>query len=360
MRRDPSSLVCLVSGSLLLAGTGCVMPAAAPSAPTSRAVQAIAVQTVTPAPSSGVVTINAVGDLMLDRDVERLMEERGGSYPFEKVQALLADADITVANLEGTLSDRGEAAAKSYTFRTAPRAAWDVAKAGIDVVSLANNHSTDFGEISLLDTIDALDAAGVRHAGAGSNGAEAHQPVLVEANGLRLAFLSYNAVPGSTAAGDEQAGVAWADEDVITRDVEAAEGRADAIVVLLHAGVEYQDAPNPEQRSLARAAIDAGASLVLGHHAHVLQGWEQYRGGVIVYGLGNFVFDLDADDLVTLGPRPFQTAVLRVTLDRNGVTEVRARPVFIDPEENRPLPADPDQAQQIEDRIATLNAALDE
>jgi len=346
-----------IAACSFLAAAGCVAPVDAPSP--SPSPSPAASPAVTPAPS-GVVTINAVGDLMLDRDVAALMEREGALYPFERVLPLLADADITIGNMEGTFTDRGEPAAKTYTFRTPPRFAAGLATAGIDIVSLANNHTTDFGEISLMDTIRALDEAGVRHAGAGENVTAAAQPVILEAKGLRVALLSYTAIPGSIAAGDAHAGVAWGDEDTIAQGVAAARSQADVVVVALHAGVEYQDDPSPEQQSLARAAIDAGAALVLGHHAHVLQGWEWYRGGLIVYGLGNFVFDLDRDDLATLGPRPFQTAVLRLRLDRTGVLDAAARPVYIDPDEDRPLPATAQQSQEIEERIAQLNAALAE
>src|SRR3990172_2870300 len=227
--------------------------------------------------ATGRVTLNAVGDLMLARDIVTLMDEHGWGYPFAAVRELLADADITIANLEGTFTERGEAASKLYTFRTPPRHAPGIAEAGIDVVSLGNNHTLDFGAAGLGDTLTALDAAGGRYGGAAAR---------------------------------------------------PAAGRP--------------------------AAVDAGAALVLGHHAHVLQGWERIGGALIVYGLGNFVFDLDRDDLATLGPRPFQTVVLRVDLTREGVQGVTARPVFIDPDEDRPRPATGDEAREIQ----ALNSAL--
>ena len=308
--------------------------------------------------ATGRVTLNAVGDLMLARDIVTLMDEHGSGYPFAAVRELLADADVTIANLEGTFTERGEAASKLYTFRTPPRHAPGIAEAGIDVVSLGNNHTLDFGAAGLGDTLTALDAAGVRYGGAGADRAAARRPAFVEANGLRLAFLSYNAVNEATPAGEASAGVAWGDVATIGEDVAAAKRAADLVIVSLHAGAEYQDAPSETQRALARAAVDAGAALVLGHHAHVLQGWERYRAGVIVYGLGNFVFDLDRDDLATLGPRPFQTIVLRVELTRTGVESVSVRPVFIDPDEDRPRPATAAEAREIEARLERLNAAL--
>jgi hypothetical protein len=130
---------------------------------------------------------------------------------------------------------------------------------------------------------------------------------------------------------------------------------ADIVVVSLHSGVEYTDAPQPEQQQLAHAAVDAGALLVLGHHPHALQGWEYYGDGLIVYSLGNFVFDLDADDLANLGPRAFESIVLYVTLSAGRVIDVRAEPVIIDPIEDRPRPATQEEGASILERLQSLH-----
>jgi poly-gamma-glutamate capsule biosynthesis protein CapA/YwtB (metallophosphatase superfamily) len=308
--------------------------------------------------ASGFVTLNAVGDLMLARDIITMMDEWGSAYPFAAVKDLLADADITIANMEGTFTERGTQASKVYTFRTPPLHARGLAEAGIDVVSLGNNHAMDFGTQGLQDTLEALDAAGVLHSGAGATNQAARAPVFMEKNGLRLAFLSYNAVSEATFAGPNSYGVANAETVAITQDVVGAKASADVVIVSLHAGTEYTDTPTAQQSRLARAAIDGGAVLVLGHHAHVLQGMQEYNGGLIAYGLGNFVFDLDSGDLATLGPRPFQTMVLRLELSREGVEKVVTRPVFIDPAENRPVVPTGERLLEIESRIERLSAAL--
>jgi poly-gamma-glutamate capsule biosynthesis protein CapA/YwtB (metallophosphatase superfamily) len=346
-------LACVADGSTPPAGptTPGEPPSAGPATPQPSP---------TPHPS-GRVVLNAVGDLMLARDIIDAMKAHGWAWPFEAVRHLLADADVTIANLEGTFTDRGAAASKFYTFRTPPRHAQGLAQAGIDIVSLGNNHAMDFGAEGLRDTMAALDAVGVRHSGAGMDATEARRPVVMEANGLRLAFLSYNGAALSEAfpAGPSTPGVALAEAASIREDVAAALREADVVIVSLHAGTEYVDAPNAQQRALATAAIDAGAALVLGHHAHVLQGWQRYGSGLIVWGLGNFVFDLDFDDLETLGPRPFQTVILRLDLTREGVQEVTAVPVYIDPAPNRPVPAEDDIRRAIQQRIESLNAAFE-
>jgi calcineurin-like phosphoesterase len=315
-------------------------------------------ETALPPVAPGRVTLNAVGDLMLARDIITLMDEYGSVYPFAAVRQLLEDADITIANMEGTFTERGTQASKFYTFRTPPLHARGLAEAGIDVVSLGNNHAMDFGAQGLQDTLDALDAAGVLHSGAGANIQAARAPVFMERNGLRLAFLSYNGVSEATFAGPNSYGVANAETAAIIQDVVGARASADVVIVSLHAGTEYVDTPTAQQGSLARAAIDAGAALVLGHHAHVLQGMQEYNDGLVAYGLGNFVFDLDSGDLVSLGPRPFQTMVLRLELSHEGVEKAVTRPVFIDPAENRPVVPTGERLLEIETRIERLSAAL--
>ena len=303
------------------------------------------------------VTIAAVGDVMLARDLVSLMDEHGAFYPFALVADLLRDADLTIANLEGTFTERGDPVLdKPFTFRTPPRFADGLAEAGIDLVSLGNNHAADFGPESLVDTIAALERVGVAYAGAGPDEAAARRPAFLEANGLRIALLSYTDIPCATFAGEDTPGVAFADAEDIAADVRAARERADIVIVALHAGIEYTDAPDVTQQEPARAAIDAGAALVLGHHSHTLQGWERYGEGLIVYSLGNFVFDLDEDDLEHLGPRAFESMVLSVTLSAQGVQDVTATPLFFDTRENRPRPATAEEAEAILRRLDQLNA----
>jgi len=345
--------------------TACVAetpaPAERPVASTTPAPEATrALPSPTPEPS-GRVRLNAVGDLMLERRIITLMDEQGSLYPFEAVLHLLEDSDITIGNLEGTFTERGVRADKFYAFRTPPRHAQGLAEAGFDVVSLGNNHAMDYGVEGLEDTLEALDGIGVLHSGAGLDAQSARAPAYLERNGLRLAFLSYNAAALSEAfpAGPDRPGVALAEAQSIREDVAAALEGADLVIVSLHAGGEYVDVPTPQQRELSQAAIEAGAALVLGHHAHVFQGWQVYGDGVIVWGLGNFVFDLDWEDYETIpGPRAFLTAILHIELTRDGVESVTAYPVFIDPTQNRPVPAEGERLTEIEARIERLNGPL--
>ena len=308
-------------------------------------------------PPDSAVHLTAVGDIMLDRSLGGAIAGGNLAYPFEDVVHMLNTADITVGNLESSLGDIGEPAPKSYTFRAPPGAAESLALAGFDVVSLANNHGMDYGSEVLLQGIDLLRQAGVIPIGAGANTAEAHTPHFAEVNGLRLAFLGYVHVPveGLTAfdvetwdATESSPGLAWAYPERITADVTAAREQADLVIVVLHSGFEYVEAPSAPQIAASYAAIDAGAALVIGHHAHILQGIEFYKEGVIVYGLGNFAFEIDGDP---------STAILNVWLDREGVHQLELIPAVIQ-FGGQPRIAEPYEVRPILQRVYFLTQLL--
>ncbi|MBI3764132.1 MAG: CapA family protein, partial [Chloroflexi bacterium] len=261
-------------------------------------------------------------------------------------------------NLECAIGDRGESLPKkAYRFRAPPSAAASLALAGIDVVTLANNHAMDYGSEGLADTLRLLDTVGIAHVGAGTNAAEAHAPAILERNGLRIAFLGYVDVPvesggwdaRSVIATDSSPGLAWADLDQIASDVSAAKARADLVVVFMHSGFEYWDKPNRVQVEIAHTAIDAGAALVIGAHSHTLQGIEHYHGGAIAYSLGNFVFEIDQSR---------DSAMLKVNLSRAGVESLEWIPVVLDPNDGRPMIAEGEARQRILDNIERLSADL--
>jgi poly-gamma-glutamate synthesis protein (capsule biosynthesis protein) len=355
----------LLAPVLLLAA--CASPAAAPEATTTIEATATAAATPSPAPTATAtaapvgasITIDFVGDISLARQVVDRMQAGGAGYPYALIAPLM-DADAGFANLEGALTERGAPWPKGYNFRTPPRFASGLLPANFGVVTLANNHAMDYGAVGLTDTIDALDAAGVRHAGAGVNALQAHIPAIVEKNGLRVAFLAYVATPDEGGgfsiraweAGASTPGLALGTPAGIAADVAAARRIADFVVVAVHAGDEYRATPNATQRALAQAAMDAGADAYIGAHAHVVQPVEQRGRQLIAWGLGNFIFDLDEVDLANI-PQPRVSLILKVTLTKGaGVTAWKAIPVTQDANEDRPRPATPAEAAVL-DRLIT-------
>lgn len=308
-------------------------------------------------PTDSYIHLTAVGDIMLDRSLGGAISVGNLAYPFEDVVDFLTPADITIGNLESSLGDVGIPAAKSYTFRAPPGAAEALALAGFDVVSLANNHGMDYGPDTLLQGLELLQQQNVAPIGAGRNAAEAHTPYIQEVKGLRIAFLGYVHVPIEGVSGfdvetwnatETSPGLAWAYPEQITADVSAARQQADLVIVMLHSGYEYVDAPSAPQVAASYAAIDAGASLVIGHHAHILQGIEFYKDGVIVYGLGNFAFEIDGDP---------STAILNVWLDKDGVHQLEILPALIQ-FGGQPRLAEPYEVRPILQRVYYLTQLL--
>ena len=309
-------------------------PTATPiaAAPTATATPTVATPapTATPSPAPARVLLAAVGDVMLGRSVGARLELDGVDMAFVAVRDVLAGADVAIANLESPIAVGGAPAPKAYTFRAPPVAAEALARAGIDLVSLANNHALDYGPAALAETRALLAERGIRHVGAGPDRADAHAPASIARGGLTIAFLGYVTVPVESggfdprvwAATGDAPGVAWLDVAAMTAEVADAAREADLVVVMLHFGLEWQPVPSPAQREQARAAIDAGAALVVGSHPHVLQEVEAYGGGLVAYSLGNFVFDGFPDPAN-------DSAILLVELGAGGVADHELIPVRI-------------------------------
>jgi poly-gamma-glutamate capsule biosynthesis protein CapA/YwtB (metallophosphatase superfamily) len=289
----------LLLAAFCAASVSCATPPAPPE-PAPEVIPKAASPTPAPAPArkapeapSAELRIAAVGDIMLGGTAAPEMQKYGYDYPFEQTKNILKQAQIVFGNLEGPLTDAGTAeAAKQYVFRSPPdKVAPALARAGFNVVSLANNHTLDYGSGGLEDTRAALDKAGIRHAGVGRNAIEARQPVYMMADGVTVAVLAYSLTfPEEFWAGPDKPGTAFGHEKHVRADVATARQTADIVVVSFHWGQEGKTELRDYQTQLAHAAIDAGASAVLGHHPHVLQGVEQYKHGVILYSLGNFAF----------------------------------------------------------------------
>ncbi len=246
-----------------------------------------------PLPKVGEAELLFVGDVMLGRGVAYQAKRHGGyTYPFLEVVDLLGSADLVFGNLEGPISSRGKNQGSEYSFRFEPSAAKALKATGFDVVSLANNHILDYGVEALSDTMRYLKEAGIEAVGAGLNYNGANQPKILEVEGIKLAFLAYtNLYPKSLVAGESEAGVSDFDLEKVKESILGVRDLVDLVIVSWHWGEEYKTKASDLQGKIAKEMVDAGADLVVGHHPHVPQEVEQYKGAWIFYSLGNFVFD---------------------------------------------------------------------
>jgi poly-gamma-glutamate capsule biosynthesis protein CapA/YwtB (metallophosphatase superfamily) len=254
------------------------------------------------------VVLRFAGDLLLGG---HYADDVGDSVSraFEEFDALKT-ADIAMVNLENPITTRGVKVTKKYNFRMNPRFVRAITDGGITIVSIANNHIYDYGKEGLFDTISYLDSAGIRHVGAGRTRRKAHQPVVMNIRGKRVAFLAYYGGPESPAAGLHSPGVARRSIFEVAADIAGVRDSTDYIVVSLHWGTEKADHPDQGQIAFAHAVINAGADAVIGHHPHVIQGIERYRHGVIAYSLGNFIFGGNSLD-------SYDTGIFEISLDHD-------------------------------------------
>jgi len=273
----------------------------------------------------------AAGDVMLDRGVGKKIEKQGAEFPFQHVAGILRKADLTFGNLESPISSLGAAVkGKEVTFRAALQTVSGVRDAGIDVVSLANNHAMDYGPDALTETMDVLSHSGVVYIGAGANSVAARRPANLTIKGVKVSLLAYTYKFHMVVEAQKQGpGTAIANSEQIKADIQKAREWADVVIVSFHWGWEYSDHPDKETRELAHQTVEAGADLVIGHHPHVIQGVEVYKGGLICYSLGNFVFDQS-------GTRVRRGLILRCDIGKSGVQKAEFLPVTIDAAEFRP------------------------
>ena len=297
--------------------------------------------------SEAEITISAIGDCTLGDDVNfntatafsSYAATSGYDYFFQNVKDILSADDITFANLEGTLTEGGTRENKTYAFRGDPSYTQVLTSGSVEAVTLANNHSKDYGETSLTDTEASLDAAGIKWC----NG---DQIIIQETNGIKVGLIGIYGLDGTDKTNQIQSTIA-----------EAKAQGAQIIVVYFHWGNESQTAPDSSQTSMAHSAIDYGADLVLGSHPHVMQGIEQYNGKYIAYSLGNFCFGGNNN------PSDMDTMIYQQTFTLGQGGEITDTSVKITPcrisststtNNYQPTPAVGDEATRIMDKINTL------
>ncbi len=244
------------------------------------------------------ISLAIVGDMEVNR--------KNPETVFDKVNAELRKADIRFGGLESSLSERGAPVQGKIIMRHHPSMIAAYLAGGFEVVAFASNHCLDYGMEPFLDTLELLDRHQIRYVGAGRNIAEARKPAIIEKKGTRVGFLSYLLlVPLGWGAHPARAGIAPIREDALygppyvneedleamIQDIERTRPNVDVLVASYHWGASQSRTLTISQQAVARAAIDAGADLVIGRHPHILQGIEVYKGKAIFYALGNFALD---------------------------------------------------------------------
>jgi Bacterial capsule synthesis protein PGA_cap len=301
-------------------------------------------------------TMFAGGDILLDRGVYQTvrLRRKGVDFPFDggtaeitsrckdcssmgwdlprtrrtgnagAVRELISGADLAIANFENPAPNRFRYHTSGTTFTADPRLIDGLVNAGIDYVSIANNHIGDAGDNGILQTIANLRKRGLKYSGAGKNLAAARAPAMLEANGTKVAVLAYDAIDKGDYAGRSEPGSSALTLRRVETGIEAArKAGADVVIVFPHWGVEYRTKPFARQQRLARDIIDAGADMIIGNHAHYAAAMEVYRGKPIWYALGNFVFDQTWSEFTMEG------ITLELTFQGGELLQVRMRPHII-------------------------------
>lgn len=282
--------------------------------------------TMTSTPAKGTLVIQGTGDVNLDPTYIPALATNGYGHAWEGLEGIFLADDLTVINLECAPSGIGAAEPKEFVFRCPPESLVSLAPAGIDVASLGNNHSGDYGKRALIDSRDNLIAAGVLPVGAGKDATEAGAPALSQIEGWNVAVLGFGGVFPTPAwfATDDRAGMRDGDDITsMVAAVSAADAAADLVVVTVRWGAEFDTEPRTDDIERARAIIAAGADVIFGHHAHRLQPLEMVNDAAVFWGLGNFVWPRHSTAAAT-------TAIGRVVVSPDGSIEACLIPAFIE------------------------------
>ena len=274
------------------------------------------------------ITIAFAGDTMLGRLVNQKIGQTNYSYPLGNIIPILNKTDLNIANLETTLTKSESAVPKVFNFRALPDRVETLKAGRIDVVTLANNHSKDFGNKGLLETISTLNKANIKHVGAGKNTATARRAVVVEKNGIKIGILGYSDNEPGWKAGPHSPGIHYikiGDIKTIREDIATVRDKVDILIATLPWGPNMLKRPDPSFVEFAHKMIDAGIDIIQGHSAHIFQGIEVYQNKLIMYDTGDFVDDYRVD----LKLRNDRSFLFLVTVDKTGPKKLKLIPTLI-------------------------------
>jgi poly-gamma-glutamate synthesis protein (capsule biosynthesis protein) len=240
---------------------------------------------------SDTVQIAFVGDIFLGNWAEPFIKTHGYDYPLKDCIGILQEADLTVGNWECPITDSGTPFPKEFVLRASPGVEKSLSSSNIHALNLANNHILDYGVSGLKNTLSILGQAQIQHFGAGLNRGQACKEASFNLKGQKIAFLGFSTTfPQEFWATDTSAGTAFPYEELLRENIPRMAQNYDIVVISFHWSAELLEKPKEYQISLAHLCIDLGADLIIGHHPHIAQGVEVYKGAPIFYSLGNFAF----------------------------------------------------------------------
>ncbi|MFE4862970.1 CapA family protein [Streptomyces sp. NPDC056670] len=343
---------------VLLASAACSgSPSAAPvavqSAPASPEAAVAVTAQPTPDLPPGTITLAFGGDVHFTERTAPRLNSTPADPALGPLSKTVAAADFAMVNLETAITTRGAAEPKLYHFRTPPSALTALQESGVDAVSMANNHAVDYGPAGLADTLDAVHHAPIPVLGIGANEAEAYKPYVKNIRGVRLAVVAASQVMDLTndkfRAGPKKPGIASAlDQTKLIAAVKRAKAEADVVVVYLHWGTEGQSCPGPEQKSIAAKLSAAGATAVVGTHAHVMLGSGMLGKSYVNYGLGNLLWYGTSPY-----PRSNDSGIATLTIAHGKVVKQAFAPAVVDGR-GVPMPQSGAAAKSVTDRLASL------
>lgn len=316
---------------------------AVPTTPTT----AVESATSSPARPSGTITLAFAGDVnFAERTADRLAADPAAA--FGAAAPGLAAADLTMVNLETAIATGGEPEPKSFTFRAPPTALDALRKAGVDVASMANNHAADYGAAGIAESLAAIRSSAFPVIGFGADHAAATAPYRALVGGVPVTIFAASQVPDRTlnvwTATATTPGIAAADDPQLVQNVRSAVRAGETVIVFLHWGTEYVSCPDADQQRVADQLAAAGATAVIGAHAHVLQGagWRD-DGSYVAYGLSNYLW------WRSFGNEQDDNGVLTLTIDDRRVVDADFAPAHLD-DTGVPVPATGAQAQRIDEQ----------
>lgn len=300
------------------------------------------------------LVLSFAGDIMFDKSVAGFIKSKGEDYVFQGYEKYLKSSDVVFGNLETSLCSSGQPVSeKEHIFRSSPKLASFMKKYNFTVMSIANNHTMDYGRAAFVESLRILKESGISYGGGGHNREEANDGVIIEKKGLKIGFIAFTSVIPSVDwyAGEKRPGIIGAykiHEEEVLKAVGNLDAKCDILVVSVHWGKEGATEVREQESEMAHKLVDAGADVIMGHHPHVVQSFELYQDKLILYSLGNFIFTTSYSEISN------KTILATARFDKSGsLKSVEAVPGIV--KWGRPFPMDEVQGRAYLDYLNKKN-----